>query len=116
MYVLRRIRTIYSYQQRRMSRSLLVRVPQCTSLVKGRKIALLGQLVLREICVFQVGKIMYMMTPESANQTFNPYTIGTECFSATKSLVRNYERFHDLHDDDIALYDEDGDMPEDGED
>lgn len=85
--------------------------------VKGRKIALLGQSILRNICVFQVGKIMFMMTPESVNQTFNPHKIATECFKATTSLVLDYENFHDLHDDGIDLYDKDGDMPpEEGED
>ena len=83
--------------------------------VEGRTIALLGQMLLQNLCVFQFGKIMFLMKTEKADKLLNPMQIARGCIPFARHYVAEYEDFHDLHDTDVDLYDQDGDMPEEAE-
>lgn len=80
--------------------------------VEGRTIALLGQLMLQRMCVFQFGKVLFLMRPASTNKLMNPTEVGKGCIKFANHHIGDYDEFHDLHDIFIDLYDEDGDMPE----
>lgn len=98
---------------RRALTSFLVQVGG--AVIQGRSIALLGQMILKDLCVFQFGKVIYAMRPASTNGLMNPSQIAHDCFRFANYHVEDYDEFNDLHDDDIDLYDQDGDMPEEQE-
>ena len=80
--------------------------------IHGRSIALLGQMVLKDLCVFQFGKVLFAMRPASTDVMMNPRQVARGCLKVANYHVEDFFEFNDLHDDDIDLYDEDGDMPE----
>ncbi|KAG7347344.1 hypothetical protein IV203_016049 [Nitzschia inconspicua] len=83
--------------------------------IEGRSIALLGQMLLKNLCVFQFGRVMYVMQQSSTDQLMNPTTVASRCLRFADYHKEGFEHFNDLHDDDIDLYDEDGDMDEEEE-
>jgi hypothetical protein len=81
------------------------------NVAQGRTTAIIGQMLLRRLCVVQVGIVMFMM--EAADASINPLRLHNECIEATNALVENYINFDDLFDDDNEFYDRDGVTPPD---
>ena len=82
------------------------------NVAKGRTTAIIGQMLLRRLCVVQIGIVMFMMEA-TADMSIDPLRLSNECVEATNALVEDYKNFDDLFDDDNEFYDRDGVIPRD---
>lgn len=78
--------------------------------VLGRTTAIIGQMLMKHLCVVQMGKVMFMFDPR--DEDINVLRVGDACNNATKGLVREFDGFLDLHETDNDFFDEDGVIPE----